>query len=91
MACVRTHSLPPQDPYAIDRKAFADNLPEIEGDHRSLIDAFLDLLTVAASAVGRRGTLAISDIGTDYLLESFLGLPLCDTCMTRPVSCSLPR
>ncbi|MGB4781401.1 hypothetical protein, partial [Candidatus Methylomirabilis sp.] len=46
------------------RKAFTDNLPEIEGDPRSLMDAFLDLLTVAASAVGRGSTLAISTAST---------------------------
>lgn len=46
------------------RKAFAEHLPEIEGDPRSLMDAFLDLLTVAASAVGRGGTLAILTAST---------------------------
>jgi len=56
------------------RKAFADNLPEIKGDPRSLMDAFLDLLTVAASAVGRGGALAISTASTaDWVVVSFSG------------------
>lgn len=42
------------------RKAFADNLPEIEGDPGSLMDAFLELLVYAAHTLGRGGALTIS-------------------------------
>lgn len=57
------------------RRAFADNLPEIEGDPRSLMDAFLELLTVAASALGQGGTLAISTESTaDWVVVSFSGV-----------------
>lgn len=45
-------------------KSFADSLPEIKGDPRSLMDAFFELLTIAASAVGRGGTLTISTQST---------------------------
>lgn len=56
------------------RQAFADNLPEIEGDPRSLMDAFLDLLTVAASAVGRGDTLTISTESTSgWIVVSLSG------------------
>ena len=55
-------------------QAFADNLPEIKGDPRSLMDAFLDLLTIAASAVGRGGTLTISTESTsDWVVVSLSG------------------
>lgn len=40
--------------------AFADNLPEIEGDSGSLMDAFLELLVYAAHTLGRGGSLTIS-------------------------------
>src|SRR5574337_242753 len=57
------------------RQAFADNLPEIEGDPRSLMDAFLDLLACAASVVGRGGTLAISTTSTaGWVGVSFSGV-----------------
>ena len=56
------------------RKAFAEHLPEIEGDPSSLMDAFLDLLTVAASTVGRGGTLAISTESTSgWVVVSLIG------------------
>lgn len=38
----------------------ADNVFEIEADPGPLVDAFVELLTIAASAEGRRGTLTIS-------------------------------
>ena len=56
------------------RKAFAEHLPEIEGDPGSLMDAFLDLLTVAASTVGRGGTFTISTESTSgWVVVSLIG------------------
>lgn len=40
-------------------KAFADDLPKIEGDPKPLMDAFVELLSIAAHAVGRGGTLTV--------------------------------
>lgn len=45
-------------------KAFSDNLPEVEGDPRSLMDAFVELLTIDGHIVVRGGTVTISTRST---------------------------
>jgi two-component system NtrC family sensor kinase len=46
------------------RTAFGDNLPEVEGDPRSLMDAFVELLTIDSQPVARGGAVAISTRST---------------------------
>lgn len=41
-------------------RAFSDNLPEVRGDSRSLMDAFVELLTIDSHAIARGGTVTIS-------------------------------
>ncbi|CBE68887.1 MAG: hypothetical protein F9K13_09060 [Candidatus Methylomirabilis oxygeniifera] len=41
-------------------RAFSDNLPEVRGDPRSLMDAFVELLTIDSHAVARGGIVTIS-------------------------------
>lgn len=55
-------------------KAFADNLPEIEGDPKPLMDAFVELLSIAAHAVGRGGTLTVLTQSTPgWVMVTFNG------------------
>lgn len=46
------------------QRVFSDNLPDIVGDPRSLMDAFIELLTIDSQAVGRGGTVTISTRST---------------------------
>lgn len=56
------------------RKSFADNLPEIEGDCGSLMDALLELLVRAAHVVERGGALTISTESiSDWVVVSLNG------------------
>ena len=46
------------------RTAFGDNLPEVEGDPRSLMDAFVELLTIDSQPVAQGGAVTISTRST---------------------------
>lgn len=55
-------------------KTFSDNLPEVAGDPRSLMDAFVELLTIDSQAVASGGAVTISTRSTpDWVTVTFSG------------------